>query len=382
MAFDFTKIIAEETKKQEENASTSSGGNNFGFNTLYPFGNGRLELKFIGNEPSGTLYRELTFHEYYQGKNKMKVPCLHHMYGMDCPICDAVSNVQNSLDEQNVFRKYGYKKQGIMFARLLGFAPENYFGDNKKPPKVGDVVLFMFPKSVINELRNLIIEFSDEIPDLFTNNITRSVTLKIGTQANGFPEYSFYVKGNSSPLVVDAVGNPDEAGFAAYMANMPNLNEVRFPSKPDENMMNIHRTLVEQINNEYFGTQVQAMPNPQPMNYNTTPQPNVQQPIYNTGTPMPNPAQVVNAPTGTPYTQANINTNVAPVQENVQPAPVTPTPVETAPELPAVDSAPKFEEPIENTEATTDPRGPRPQCFGNNEYNAKCAACPWDSECI
>ena len=374
MAFDFTKIIAEETKKQEENASTSSGGNNFGFNTLYPFGNGRLELKFIGNEPSGTLYRELTFHEYYQGKNKMKVPCLHHMYGMDCPICDAVSNVQNSLDEQNVFRKYGYKKQGIMFARLLGFAPENYFGDNKKPPKVGDVVLFMFPKSVISELRNLIIEFSDEIPDLFTNNITRSVTLKIGTQTNGFPEYSFYVKGNTSPLVVDDTGNPDEAGFAAFMANMPNLNEVKFPSKPDENIMNIHRTLVEQINNEYFGTQVQVMPNPQPMSQNTAPVyiPPTNQPTHmyqdsnTTSTPVANPQVQTTSTPVTPNVQPNVN--VTPVQETVQSAPV--------------DEAPKFDQPVENTEATTDPRGPRPQCFGDNKYDEHCANCPWDSECI
>lgn len=377
MAFDFTKIIAEETKKQEANAQASSGGNSFGFNTLYPFGNGRLELKLIGNEPSGLLYRELTFHEYYQGKNKMKVPCLHQMYGMDCPICNAVSNVQNQLDDQGVFRKYGYKKQGIMFARLLGFAPDNYFNDNKKPPKIGDVVLFMFPKSVINELRNLIIEFSDEIPDLFTNNITRQVTLKIGTQSNGFPEYSFYVKGNTTPLVVDAMGNPDEAGFATYMANMPNLNEVRFPSKPDENIMNIHRTLVEQINNEYFGTPVnQPMPNPQPMNYNTTSQPNIQPPVY-TGTPLPNPTKVTNT-----QTSVQPNVNVAPVQENVQSTPVTPASVGEAPDLPAVDSAPKFEEPVENTEATTDPRGPRPSCFGNNCYNEECSKCPWDPECI
>ena len=62
MAFDFSKLIADEQKKQEEQTNKSGG---IGFKTVYPFNNGRLEFKFIGNEPSGLLYREVTFHQYY-----------------------------------------------------------------------------------------------------------------------------------------------------------------------------------------------------------------------------------------------------------------------------------------------------------------------------
>ena len=67
MAFDFTKLIQDEQKKQEETSSRSGG---VGFKTVYPYNNGRLELKLIGNEPSGLLYREVMFHQYYSdGKN-------------------------------------------------------------------------------------------------------------------------------------------------------------------------------------------------------------------------------------------------------------------------------------------------------------------------
>ena len=76
MAFDFTKLIQEEQKKQEETSSKSGG---VGFKTVYPYNNGRLELKLIGNEPSGLLYREVMFHQYYSDGKKNKVPCLHQM---------------------------------------------------------------------------------------------------------------------------------------------------------------------------------------------------------------------------------------------------------------------------------------------------------------
>ena len=185
MAFNFTDIIAAETKKQEEAARGSSGGG-IGFKTVYPFANGRLEFRLIGNEPSGLLYRELVFHEYWSDNKKQKVPCLRHMYNMDCPICNAVDNVQATLDDKDIFGKYGFKKQGIMFAKLISVNPDNYFGDTRNPAKPGDIVLFMFPKSVINELRNLIVEYSEDLENIFANNTARTVTLKVGTQANGF----------------------------------------------------------------------------------------------------------------------------------------------------------------------------------------------------
>lgn len=372
MAFNFADIIDAETKKAEAAATTGGNGGGLGFKTVYPFSNGRLEFKFIGNEPSGTLYRELTFHEYWSDKDKQTTPCLYHMYGLDCPICNAVSNIQNTLDDRNVFGKYGFKKRGIMFAKLVNFAPENYFGDTRNPPKAGDVVLFMFPKSVISELRNLIIEFQDELENIFIKNESRVVTLKIATQANGFPQYTFYVKGNSVPLCIDTAGNPDEVAYMEYMKNMPNLNEVRYPSTPNEDMMNIHRTVVEEINRSYFGDMVgTTMPNPTQMASNPTP---TETPTYNVNTTPVNSMPVQNAP----KIETPVAPSVAPTPTiNTTPVANTSTVTNTVPEVPidAPDEARDIS--VLNTN-----KPERPPCFGNNEYNDKCAACPWDNECV
>lgn len=372
MAFNFTDIIATETKKQEEAERNGSGGG-IGFKTVYPFANGRLEFRLIGNEPSGLLYRELIFHEYWSDNKKQKVPCLRHMYNMDCPICNAVDNVQATLDDKDIFGKYGFKKQGIMFAKLISVSPDNYFGDTRNPAKPGDIVLFMFPKSVINELRNLIVEYSDDLENIFANNTARTVTLKIGTQANGFPEYSFYVKGSNDVLCVDSNGMPDQSGFNEFMMKLPNLKEVKFPSSPDENIANIHRTVVEEINRKYFGDMV--------------------------GTPMPAPTQMAASPVSVPTTNVNSTNllhNQDSVSENVNTinsfTPVNTNNVQT--NTPSditqnVVTPPTVNAPVqENVSAPTvnsgteDSRGQRPPCFGNNEYNEKCAACPWDNECV
>ena len=111
--------------------------------------------------------------------------------------------------------------------------------------------------------------------------------------------------------------------------------------------MKIHRAIVEEINNKYFGitTSTPPMNDPQPM-------------VSNTGnTPATPPVQNINV-SNTPET---INTSL------VNNANVT--------------SQPEVNNVQENV-MNEDPRGPRPDCFGNNEYNEKCSQCPWDAECV
>lgn len=252
MSFDFSKIINEEMKKAEAANNVSNGG----YKTLYPFANGRFELKLIGCEKSNMIYRELTFHEQQVQNGKIKIPCLHAMYGEKCPICDMVSKVQDVTGDQNVFRKYGYKKRGIMFAKLVNVEPANYFGDNNNPPKPGEVVLFMFPKSLINNLRETILEYSDNLESLCASNESNVVTLKVSTGTNGFPQYNLYVKNLKDAMFKDENGDPDSNAYNEFITNLPDLSEMKFPSKPNEQIMNNVRALVEEINNNYFGGSV------------------------------------------------------------------------------------------------------------------------------
>jgi len=264
---------------------------------------------------------------------------------MDCPICNAIENVQNTLDDKNVFRTYGFKKRGIMFAKLIGYSPDNYFGDGNNTPKSGDIVLFMFPKSVINELSKLIVEFQDEIETLFVNNTTRNITLKVGTQANGFPEYTFYPKGTSSTLCVTESGEPDESAFNEFMSKMPDLREVKFASKPTDEYVKIQKTIVEAINNQYFG------------NVDVTK-------AHMQAAPMSVPNPVQNQPQQTVNTSSSVDllaSTVTPEQINLS----------VTEDLSNIDAV-----------STSKPLGERPPCYGDNKYNEECAACPWDSECV
>ena len=382
--FDFSKIIAQEQEKQE--AAMASGGNSANtspYPTLYPFGVGKFDLKFIGNEPSGMLYREIYYHQRKVNNNTFKIPCLKRMYGIDCPVCNQVQKVQDMFDDKNVYRKYGAVTRGIMFAQLISFEPANYFGDNHNHPKPGDIVLFMFPKSVITQLTNLIVEFGDELDSLFTNNTTRLITLKITMGNNGFPDYVFYTKNTNVTLCVDGAGNPDDNAFNEFMANMPDLREMKFGSEPTEQDLKSINAIVEEMNALYFsGVAPSIMFNP----------------VNSGNVDNVSPAQV-----NTNNTQPNINmgVNITPAVSNASTTPVTtsPTPVaqskpvetNTVPEnekvetVPAPTNSATTSTPVNNTQTsqpTGSPEGNRPPCFGDNKYDDKCAACPWDSQCV
>lgn len=349
MAFDFSKIVEAETKKQEQAEKSSS---NLGYKTVYPFAPGRLEFKFIGNEPSGMLYRELVFHEYWADNKKQKVPCLHEMYGLDCPVCEMVHNVQTSLDDKTVWSKYGAKRQGIMFAKLLNFSPDNYFGDTKNSPKSGDIVIFQFPKSVIAEIRNLIVEFGDECNTIFTENTTRNVTLRVTDKNGSFKDYTFTVKNNSTTLCVDDNGNPDDKAFMEFMTNMPNLKDVKFPSEPKDDYLKICNTIAEEMSLKYFGDEGAKN-------------------LFKNAAPM---GVVNNTSISTPTTTVN-DINPSMNQNDLDEINGNKT-------YGTVDNHMNNTVNTPNSNESVDPRGPRPSCFGDNQYDDKCANCPWDAECV
>lgn len=370
--FNFSKIIDQEQKRQDENSSNGNASNN-PYPTLYPFNNGKLGLKFIGNEPSGLFYREIHFHERIINNNKFRVPCLHKMYNLPCPVCDAVAQIQGVMGDNNVYRKYGCKTRGLMFAQLISFEPANYFGSNQNPPKIGDVVTFMFPKSVCNELTNLILEFSEELDSLFTNNTTRLISLNIQTGANGFPNYSFYVKNKDVTLFIDQDGNPDNNAFNSFMASMPNLNELKFGTTPSDNDIKSINALVEEINNIYLkqGQQQNKTPQISNVGYNggvgyTQPVANINKTNINNFTPHVNSISA---------TQSNVNDD-----DNTNNDEQTSVSDDEKP-----TNVSKSTKNVEKTETSTskheDANG-RPSCFGHNKYTEECEDCPWEAQCI
>lgn len=382
MGFNFSNIIAEETKRAEE----GSGGQGNGYSTVYPFNPGKIEFRPIGNEVSGLLYRELFRHEFMSNGRKQKVPCLNRNYGADCPVCNMVQKVQDTFNDKFVFGKYGVKRRGVLYAKLVNIEPSNYFAETQNAPKIGDIFMLMLPKSAMDELSKLNREFSDSIEELYTFNTSRVMSLTISIGNNGFKNYNFYVKNYNHTICESGPNTPDDARFAELMKSLPDLREYAYSAKgPSDNDVTTLNVIVEQMNREYFAGGIQQ---PQVTQMGTQP--------YTT--PAYNQAPQYTQPVGSPTTQQGMNTvpgnysNNAGAQNATMPnvtQPATPVnnvpPVTHEPVQPQPSVTQPVSTPVPVQESTTTMPGnepERPECFGNNQYNATCAACPWESECV
>ena len=378
MAFNFASIIEEETKRAEE---SSNNKQNSGYPLVYPFNTGKLEFRPIGNEVSGLLYRELFRHEFISDGRKQKVPCLNRNYGMDCPVCNMIQKVQDTFNDKYVFGKYGIKRRGILYARLISYEPANYFGDMQNPPKPGDIIMLMLPKAAVDELAALNKEFSDSLEELYTYNTARSISLTITMGNNGFKDYNFYVKNKSYAVCTNPAGEPDDAAFTELMRSMPDLREYSYSlQSPSEDHITTLKTIVEQMNREYFaggatspvvGQTGTYFNQPQTPITPVNPAPNMQAPVNPIPVQTPQPQAV---PQPIPQPVAN-----TPVQSTTPGAPANPPVVTTA-----VESSDTQQVPLNETMNDIPPveEVQRPECFGNNKYDGTCAACPWDNECV
>ena len=247
--FDFAQLAQDEKAKQQS-SNSNGGGESLGYKVVYPFENGRLEFKFIANEKSNSIYREIHQHEFFENGRKRKVPCLNKHYGVDCPICNAVRTVQDFLgrdsnEAKGVFRNYGYKTRGIAFAKLVGHEPDNYFTrnsnntNNNMIPVAGEIVLYMCPKSALSKLSDIITEYDTSVlEELFGKNT--------GKQSNGFPAYDYFLTENKYTVC------DDETAFANLSATLPDLNDVKVPKEMTDDMLVLARTVSESIYQKYM----------------------------------------------------------------------------------------------------------------------------------
>lgn len=257
--FNFKDIIAKEIEKQE---SRSTGR----YRTQYPYKNGEWQIRLIGNIPSGLIYRELFYHEYQDGKYRRKLPCLYKMYNEQCPICEEVRSLLDATGDDNIRRKYGYKTQGIMFAKLISCTPEDYFSSDATDNnylKPGDIFLFQFPWTVTSEISNILIKGDYDPNEIFANNTGRIVRLTMSPQENNpqFVGHSLFVTNNYDTICKDENGNPDDEAFNKFMTELPDLSETRFSAKLNESDYKKAMVLQENIRREYInGVTINPIP--------------------------------------------------------------------------------------------------------------------------
>lgn len=312
---DFSKLRKMAQQEIDDNNSRNNNNNN-GPKVFYPGSNGTVVLKILYNPKSQILQRKIIRHG--------KVPCFQ-IYGEDCPICSAIHQAEESRGKDcGAFGKYGYKTRGLAYAVIL----KNDMKDSDIQP--GELVLFMYPVSIYNQINELTIKAEDHLEGLIAKNEGNVFELTRKQKSNGFPEYTISIYPYGTMKVKDT-----EEEFQQLMEGLPDLNHAIVPSDPDQESRDKARATAETILAEYVSGSVL------------------------------NPSDPSSANVSDPVKEDNNKGSLANAMNN-------PT---TATSTPAVDrSVP--------SESSSGNDG-HPECFGNHcDGEEKCMICPYEIDCI
>lgn len=304
--------LVQRAKSEIENSNSKNRNANAQYPIVYPHENGKLTLKILFNEKANTVQRQVIRHET---EGKEKIPCLQS-YIMDCPACNAVREIDDLLGkESGVYRKYGYKSRGICYAVIVDY--DNTYFTKPNDPKKGDVVLFMYPKTIYDKINNIIFESGKNIESVIAKNEGHVIVVTRSTGNNGIPQYDVSVNPfNIIKCFEDDENSTGQEKYDNLLSSLPNLNEMIIPMSPTEEVHDKVRALADVIRQKYVSSTV----------------------INPAGT---SPASMQ---------QAGINTNA----NNGQPITTSPT-----------------------TNNTTG----KPTCYGQHDNSAKCSDCIFESEC-
>ena len=256
--FDLSKV--RQLAKEELEAKNSRGnGNGEGnkYQLVYPAQNGKLILKLLFNPKSNLIQRKIVRHE----GTKKKVVCLQNMYGIECPICSSINQVEQTLGkEMGAWRKYGYKTRGICYAQIIDHEATYFNEDNS--PKKGDTILFMYPVSVYDEISKIICDSGEHLEELVAKNEGLPIVVTRSQKSNGIPEYttSVYPYGKRKSFedsIEDGKTITGEEKFENLLNELPNLNEsLGIPEYQEEKVIDEAKALGETIIQEYMGSKI------------------------------------------------------------------------------------------------------------------------------
>jgi len=195
---------------------------------LYPFTDGKIMLRILYNPKAGVPQRRISRHDTGE---KTKVPCLS-TYGMDCPVCKAIKDVESEKgSECGAFKKYGYKIRGICYAYVEEIdSAYNKGKSDEEIIKKGDTILFMYPKTVFEAISKIIRDAGARAKSILADNEGIPLVIERETKGNGFPSYtvSLYPFGLTK-VFNEGSDAESQAKFDAHLEELPNLNDQFVP---------------------------------------------------------------------------------------------------------------------------------------------------------
>ena len=232
-------------KKTQENLDNlkSGGGSERSttFPMIYPGDVGSLKLRLFYSEKYNAIQsKQIARHDAAKGK----VPCLQ-MYGEDCPVCNAISEVEGIKGEKcGVRAKYKAKNRWLCYAQLIDFSGK--YGTRDNDPKKKDMVIFMYPIQVFKAISELIIKYSDNLDKIVAMNEAKPFIFTM-SKKGAFLDYDVQLDAFGT---IKSFGTDDE--FEDEMAKLPNINNELVDEHPNEDVRNAAKALAESIRQEYI----------------------------------------------------------------------------------------------------------------------------------
>lgn len=245
MSFDLSNVLAT-ASAVSKNGSSSSSEEGSKYRYLYP-STGTLRVKLLYNPKSNLLGRITKKHVI----DKSKAICLS-MYNMDCPICKTVQNIKNAIG-QDVW-KFNARVRAVTFAQYVG--SNNYQWTQENPePKVGDVVILMYPWSVYQDINRLLVNCGANASQLIATNVGKVVNIS-RWQESSMTKYKCEVDA-FAPEFKSA--ESDEA-FEALLNSLPSLEEVNCPPAVTDEIIKTTNEVAEALSREYLKTSAPTQP--------------------------------------------------------------------------------------------------------------------------
>lgn len=247
--FDLSQVMADAQKAKN---SQNEGGNNQGYKLIYPQ-NGTLKVKLLFNPKSGLVSRKVLRHNV----EGTKTACLS-MYGQDCPVCQAVTSIQNSKGID--LWKLKASTRGISFAQYI---ESDYRWDNPKDaPKKGDIILLMYPWTVYQDINKIIADAGQLADTVVARNSGRIVKISRWVESN---QTKYRAELDAFAGEYQSCASDEE--FAKVLNEMESLNERIVPPAVTDELLKTAKEVSNQLNSHYLGQQINYSAPPQPQGF-------------------------------------------------------------------------------------------------------------------
>lgn len=236
--FDLTSVLAQATQVTQQQKESS----NAEMKLIYPQ-NGNLKVRLLYNNAAGVVMRKFERHTI----NKQKVTCLQN-YGMDCPVCKMIDNIQNATGADLWQMKR--TTRGIAYAEYID---SDYKWDNPQDaPAKGEIVILMFPWTIYTDLNRLISSAGQNIYSLIASNVGGVFKISRWSE-NKQVKY----RAEIDPFDQQHQTRGSEEEFQRLLMDLPSLNDKFVPIEPNDNIIKAAQSMADELNKEYLAPRVQ-----------------------------------------------------------------------------------------------------------------------------